>query len=63
MAALLQAAGIDAEESAGGGDRAAHGRRRLPMGQLRRLLLRSQASTAEVRALHGICKRLADKLV
>lgn len=57
-AALLEAAGISAEESSGGGNNSNHGRRKKLMGHVRALLLRSQASTAEVRALHGLCKEL-----
>ncbi|KAI3426975.1 hypothetical protein D9Q98_006919 [Chlorella vulgaris] len=58
MAALLQAAGISAEESVGGGPKSNHGRRKRLMGHARSMLLRSQASAAEVRALHGLCKEL-----
>ncbi|PRW50932.1 rRNA methyltransferase [Chlorella sorokiniana] len=57
-AALLEGAGISAKESIGGGDKSNHGRRKQLMGHVRSLLLRSQASTAEVRALHGLCKEL-----
>ncbi|KAL4444260.1 hypothetical protein ABPG75_011997 [Micractinium tetrahymenae] len=57
-AALLEAAGISAEESSGGGNNSNHGRKKKLMGHIRALLLRSQASTAEVRALHGLCKEL-----
>ncbi|KAI7837497.1 hypothetical protein COHA_008688 [Chlorella ohadii] len=57
-AVLLEAAGISAKESIGGGDKSNHGRRKQLMGHVRSLLLRSQASTAEVRALHGLCKEL-----
>lgn len=46
------------QESVGGGDRSNHGRRKLLMGHLRSLLQRSQASTAEVRALHGLCREV-----
>lgn len=47
-----------AKESTGGGDKSNHGRKRQLMGHVRALALRSQASTAEVRALHGLCKEL-----
>ncbi|KAL4441497.1 hypothetical protein ABPG77_002001 [Micractinium sp. CCAP 211/92] len=57
-AALLEAAGISAEESSGGGNNSNHGRKKKLMGHVRALLLRSQASSAEVRALHGLCKEL-----
>lgn len=56
--ALMEAAGLDVRESSGGGDKGNHGRRRRPAGHLRALLARSQATTAEVRALHGILKAL-----
>ncbi|EFN56840.1 hypothetical protein CHLNCDRAFT_144422 [Chlorella variabilis] len=58
VAALLEAAGISAEESIGGGDKSNHGRKKRLMGHVRSLLLRSQASTVEVRSLHGLCKEL-----
>lgn len=56
--ALMEAAGLDARESSGGGDKSNHGRRRRPAGHLRALLARSQATTSEVRAMHGILKEL-----
>lgn len=59
LAGLMEAAGIDARESTGGGDRGAHGRRVLHFGHLRRLLLRAQATRSEVRAAHGVIKQLA----
>lgn len=46
----------------GGGDRSNHGRRKRPAGHLRAVLRRSQASAAEVRALHGLVKALAERL-
>lgn len=51
-----------AAESTGGGDKGNHGRRRRAMGHLRALLLRGQANTAEVRALHGMVKELESRL-
>jgi len=54
--ALLTAAGIAIEESSGGGDKGNHGRRRKPLGYLRHMLTRSQANTAEVRAMHYLLK-------
>lgn len=57
-ARLLERAGMSAEDSSGGGDKGAHGRRRKPAGHLRALLLRSEASVAEVRALHGLLKEI-----
>ncbi|PSC75750.1 rRNA methyltransferase [Micractinium conductrix] len=57
-AALLEAAGFSSKESSGGGNRSNHGRKRQLMGHVRALLLRGQASTAEIRALHGLCKEL-----
>jgi tRNA C32,U32 (ribose-2'-O)-methylase TrmJ len=59
--ALMERAGLDSRESSGGGDKSNHGRKRKPAGHLRALLARSQASTAEVRALHGIFKELEKK--
>ncbi|KAG7667321.1 hypothetical protein Ndes2526B_g04172 [Nannochloris sp. 'desiccata'] len=59
--ALMERAGLDPRESSGGGDKSNHGRKRKPAGHLRALLARSQASTPEVRALHGILKELEKK--
>jgi tRNA/rRNA methyltransferase len=59
--ALMERAGLDSRESSGGGDKSNHGRKRKPAGHLRALLARSQASTQEVRALHGILKQLEKK--
>jgi tRNA C32,U32 (ribose-2'-O)-methylase TrmJ len=56
--ALLAAAGVGVEETAGGGSGRAHGRRVRPAGRLRALLLRAGATAAEVRALHGVLKQL-----
>lgn len=58
---LMERAGLDSRESSGGGDKSNHGRKRKPAGHLRALLTRSQASTPEVRALHGILKELEKK--
>jgi len=59
--ALMERAGLDSRESSGGGDKSNHGRKRKPAGHLRALLARSQASTPEVRALHGVLKELEKK--
>ena len=55
---LMAGAGMDARENSGGGDKSNHGRKRRPVGHLRALLSRSQASTAEIRALHGVLKEI-----
>jgi tRNA C32,U32 (ribose-2'-O)-methylase TrmJ len=57
-AVLLERSGVGAEETSGGGDKGNHRRKRLPAGHLRALLLRSQATVAEVRALHGMLKEV-----
>jgi tRNA C32,U32 (ribose-2'-O)-methylase TrmJ len=54
LSAIATAAGVSGEDSRGGGAQGRHGRRRLPVGHARALLGRSAASTAEVRALHGL---------
>lgn len=59
--ALMERAGLDTRESSGGGDKSNHGRKRKPAGHLRAVLSRSQATTAEVRALHGVLKELERK--
>lgn len=58
ISSLMGQAGISAEESTGGGDKSNHGRKRRPFGHVKAVLQRSQLSTAEVRALHGIFKKL-----
>ena len=51
-----------AKDSVGGGNKSNHGRKKQAMGHMRALLLRSRANTAEVRALHGVCKELEARL-
>ena len=58
---LMEKAGLDVRESSGGGPKSNHGRIRRPAGHLRALLSRSQATTREVRSLHGVLKELEQK--
>lgn len=55
---LLERAGISSLETSGGGDKGNHGRRKMAFGHLRALLTRSQATAAEVRALHALLRDL-----
>lgn len=55
---LLEMAGISSIETSGGGDKGNHGRRKMAFGHLKALLTRSQATTAEVRALHALLREL-----
>jgi hypothetical protein len=46
----------------GGGSEGNHGRKRLPLGHLRALLLRAGATSQEVRSLHGLASALLKRL-
>eukprot|EP00889_Picochlorum_renovo_P001084 jgi/Picre1/28114/NNA_003521.t1 len=48
--------GLDTTESRGGGDQGNHGRRLQPLGHLRNVLMRSRATTQEIRSLFGLVK-------
>jgi tRNA C32,U32 (ribose-2'-O)-methylase TrmJ len=56
---LMERAGIDARESAGGEN---SGRRRMMAGHIRSVLLRARVSESEVRSMHGLVKEV-DKRV
>lgn len=53
---VLTGLGLDTVETRGGGDQGNHGRRMQPLGHLRSLLMRSRATTQEVRSLFGLVK-------
>lgn len=46
------------EESSGGGNTGAHGRKKLAFGHLKALLIRSRASVAEIKAMHALLREL-----
>lgn len=59
---LLERQGIDTAESRQGGDAGNHGRRVLAPAALKSILLKSQASAAEVRSIFGLLKDLEASL-
>eukprot|EP00879_Flechtneria_rotunda_P014117 GHRR01014747.1.p1 GENE.GHRR01014747.1~~GHRR01014747.1.p1 ORF type:complete len:367 (+),score=101.63 GHRR01014747.1:1455-2555(+) len=54
--------GLNGEESRGGGAQGSHGRRRLAVGHIRSILSRAQASTWEVRSLHGLATAILNRV-
>lgn len=62
ISSTLSSAGIDVEESTGGGDKSNHGRKVRPMGRVRSILQRSMLTSSEVKALHGVCKKLIESV-
>jgi len=59
IAQVLVELGISTQEQQ---DSTNHGRRRLPFGHLRSLLMKSRASTAEVRSLFKLVKQVLNKI-
>jgi len=57
---LMERAGIDARESAGGEN---SGRRRMMAGHIRSVLLRARVSESEVRSMHGLVKEVDKRVV
>lgn len=60
FAAIASAAGTSSEETRGGGGN--HGRKKLPLGNLRAILNRSRIMTGEVRSLHGLASVILTQL-
>jgi hypothetical protein len=50
------------KEVQGGGSEGNHGRKRLPLGHLRAVLLRAGATAQEIRSLHGLASALLKNL-
>jgi len=53
---IVSQLGLETTESRGGGDQGNHGRRLQPLGHLRNMVMRSRATTQEVRSLFGLVK-------